>query len=1299
MANEYLEKLPTSEGNRQTWTWSGWIKRNEISHWARVWTCQESQVGIRGSGEDFVRFRDENSSPAMDLCSGTALRDTTAWMHVVCVMNSTAPNSEQRGRMYINGKRIEEWSTEVYPGMNVQGAMNNNIWHRIAGRVNNSEYYTGALQDIFFVDGLALDAEAFAFHKEGQGSISIGSSAASEIVKGTWRPKSPSTIKAEINRKGGFGTNGYYLPMNDKNMAGADHRIEIDSILKLNQDLQQPKVGIATTSAAGIGHTDVVRDVAASKNYSGLNWDGCVAFDGDSDYINCGDSADFHLDGDFTIECWVYKKNTGATNSVLSQWTNTASTRSFLLQVHSTNNLSFHWLYDPSQAAVSMTSPNHEFPVGKWTHIAVTRSSNTYYLFQDGYRVDAETSSNAPQNSSADVYIGMNGDGDSEKVNGFVSNLRIVKGTALYTAATAGKAFTPSTTALTNITNTKLLCCQSSTDANAAAVAPNSLSKQGTTFATTNEITGSLVIALPLYRGGTSSGFGDYSAYVRGPQGGPVKTITVGGNVAMGSTDSWYGSAPKFANNAKNDILSSSGTGAGTPFDLGNNNFTVEFWARCSGNGSNSNFQTIFDCRTTDSSTTGFAIGVNDANAAAGQGTQDAHQDVKIYGIPAGTGDTTPGNPLGKHTWNHFCVERKYNPIKDLNSRGTMTVYSNGNPIGVYTGASATADYTEGGFRIGSANAGVSGSYNFYGSVQDFRLYNGVAKYDGKGFKVPNHYNSAAGIQTYRTCPDNSLDNYCTLSGIQTNSPDTVLSSGALRVDSGGNNGVAYGTVGIPTTGKWYFEAIVDERGTYNHIAIQAEARPEYTSAYRCLMRDDGNVYGDSSAGYLGNTGWTWQSAGDVVGFGVDSDAGKVYLWKNGGSQSGPWDIFNFGFANPRGSEGYRPYFLGDTGTGMTFNFGQDCTFRGQKTGTFNKDANGRGEFAYALPSDYLALCASNFPEPQVKDPSLHFQNILYEGTAEAAKEVSGLKFKPDLTLIANRQISHPNSVYDVIRGGNQQININETDPEVTRSPFGVSLNDGGFSASTGGNSNNGNSYVAHCWKAGGPAVPNNDGSNLAMVSVNQTAGFSIIKATAQSSGSITLGHGLNKPPVFWIYKPFDKATGWYIYHKSLGHSAWLQPDNSTAATTSNTAAWGGVSPTDKILTHGSGFVNQGNIIFYAWTEIPGYSNFGEYYGNGNAWGPVIITGFKPALVIIKSVDFVDDWTVYDNVRDDKNPNDNIYYLNTENPDNVNDTSHGIDFLSNGFKCRGTSNQENKDDGRFIYMAWAESPFKYAQAK
>lgn len=1298
MSNEYLEKLPTTEGNRQTWTWSAWIKRNEIAHWARIWTCQESQVGIRGSGEDFVRFRDENSSPAMDLCSGTKLRDTTGWMHVVCVMNSTAPNSEQRGRMYINGKRIEEWSTEVYPTWNAEGAMNNNIWHRIAGRVNSSEFYTGALQDIYFVDGLALDAAAFGFNKQGEGSISIGSSSASDIVRGSWRPKSPSTIKAEVNRKGGFGTNGYYLPMNDKKMVGADHRIEIDSILKLNQDLQQPKVGIATTSAAGIGHTDVVRDIAASKNYTGLNWDGCVAFDGDSDYINCGDSADFHLDGDFTIECWIYKKNSGATNSIINQWTNSASTRSFLFQVHGTNNLSFHWLYDPSQSAVSMTSPDHEFPVGKWTHVAVTRSSNTYYLFQDGYRVDAETSSNAPQNSSADVEIGRNADGGSEYVNGFISNLRIVKGTALYTAATAGKAFDPPTTALTNITNTKLLCCQSSTDANAAAVAPNTLSRQGTTFATTNEITGSLVIALPLYQGATSSGFGDYSAYVRGPQGGPVKTITVGGNVAMGNTDSWYGSAPKFANNAKNDILSSSGTGAGTPFDLGNNNFTLEFWARCSGNGSDSTFQTIFDCRTSDSSTTGFAIGFNDPSDANGGGTSDGHQDIKLYGIPAGTGTVTPGNPLGTHTWNHFCVERKYNPIVDANNRGTITVYSNGAPVGVYTGWGATADYTEGGFRIGAANAGVSGDWNFYGSVQDFRLYNGIAKYDGKGFKVANHYNCAQGIQTYRCNPDNTANNFCTLSGIQTNSPSTILSSGALRVDSGASSGVAYGTVGFPTTGKWFYEAIVDERGTYNHLGVQAEALPEYTTSHRCLMRDDGNVYGGSGGSYLGNTGWTAQSVGDVVGVGVDADAGKMYLWKNGGSQSGPWDLYNFGFANPKGCDSYRPYFLGSDGTGMTFNFGQDCTFRGQKTGTFNKDANGIGEFSYSVPTGYKALCASNFPEPQVKDPSLHFQNILYQGTAEASKEVSGLKFKPDFAIVFNRQITHPRSVYDVIRGGNQQQNINEPDATVTRAPFGLAFTDDGFSASTGGNSNNGNAYVAHCWKAGGPAVPNNDGSVVSMVSVNQDAGFSIIRAYAQTSGSITLGHGLNKPPVFWFYTPYTGGTNWYIYHKSLGAEAWLQPDNSTAATTGNNAAWA-VSPTDTILTHGSGFVNQKDIIFYAWTEIPGYSSFGEYEGNGNSWGPVIITGFKPALVIIKSVDFVDDWTVFDNVRDDKNPNDNIYYLNTDGDENLDDTTHGIDFLSNGFKCRGTSNQENKDGGRIIYMAWAESPFKYAQAK
>ena len=1301
--SDFLERLPTTESNRSTWTWSAWIKRDRISSWMRIFNAGEGQIGLRGYNENFVRFRDENSTPDMDICNHGEMIDTNSWFNLVVVMDNTSSVEQHRGKMYINGKTIEEFSTYSLPNRGFQGYINNNIWHRIGSRVNDSEYYKGKLMDNFFVDGQAMTAEDFGFHKQGEGAISIGSSGASEYVRGSWRPKSPSSIKATINRKGGFGTNGFYLPMNDKKMPGADHRIEIDSIMKLNQDLQQPKVGIASTASAGIGHTDVIRDIEASKNFSGLDWTGCVAFDGDSDYINLGDSGDFHLSGEFTIECWFYRKSRGGgTQTIISQWTGSNSTRSFLFQVHSTNNLSFH--ASDGSSTHSITSADTEVPVGKWVHLAVQHrtSDQALLLYLDGRRIHANTMSIVPQNSSANVEIGRNGDGPSEYVNGFISNLRIVNGSYVYPVPTAlrGYAFTPSTTPLTNVTNTKLLCCQSATDAEEAAVSPNALSRQGTTFATSNEVTGSLVIALPLYDGALSSGFGDYSPYIRGPQGGPAKTITAGGNVAMGATDSWYGSAPRLANNGKNDVITSSGTGAGTPFDLGSNNFTLEFWARSTGDGSNSGFQTIFDCRTTDNANLGFAVGLNNSNAARGVGTNDGHQDIKIYGIPSGTGEQTPGNEVGFKCWNHFCVTREYNSEVDSNNRGTMCVFMNGHTVGVYTGG-GSSDYTQGGFRIGSANAGVTGGdYNFYGSVQDFRLYNGVAKYGSDGFKVPNHYNSAnGGISTNRTRPENCIDNFCTLSGIQTSHNSGTLRNGALTIEANDSNTAAYGTIGIPTTGKYYFETRVTERNAYNHFGVQAEALPEYTSSRRVLTRDDGNVYVDSS--YAGNWG-SWVGVGDVIGMTIDADNGNVNFRKNGGSVSSNYAFASFGYGEsmPAGNNSYRVSYLANSGSTMTFNFGQDSTFDGTETRAYNTDANGKGEFHMDVPSGALALCTSNLPDPQVKDPSLHFQNILYHGQSMPVTSVTGLNFRPDLVITFNRSDTGPKSLYDSIRGGVLQTNINESNPQVSRSPFGLNFKEDGFDVSTGGNSNNPQQFVAHCWKAGGVAETNYDGDIPAQVSVNQTAGFSIMKFTAQTaSAHKTVGHGLNKPPAFWLWKDINGGTGWYVYHKSLGASAWLQPHNNTAATTGNSAAWGGATPNDTTLTHGSGFVNQGEIMMYVWAEIDGISSFGKYTGNGQQTnGPVILTGFRPALVWIKAIALADDWTVYDNVRDDKNPYDNIYYLNNSSDENVNDTSHGIRFLSNGFKMHGTSHQENRDGYEYVYMAWAECPFKYSQA-
>ena len=155
---------------------------------------------------------------------------------------------------------------------------------------------------------------------------------------------------------------------------------------------------------------------------------------------------------------------------------------------------------------------------------------------------------------------------------------------------------------------------------------------------------------------------------------------------------------------------------------------------------------------------------------------------------------------------------------------------------------------------------------------------------------------------------------------------------------------------------------------------------------------------------------------------------------------------------------------------------------------------------------------------------------------------------------------------------------------------------------------NNPVNYVAFCWKAGGAAVTNTDGSVTSTVSANPEAGFSIVQFEAQTTNiDITVGHGLGKKPAFWMWKSIDNTIDWYNYHKDIGYNGWLNLSASNAATTGNDAAWG-AEPTSTVLTHGSGLVNQNTIIMYVWAEIPGYSKFGTYTGNASTNGSVSYT-------------------------------------------------------------------------------------------
>ena len=109
----------------------------------------------------------------------------------------------------------------------------------------------------------------------------------------------------------------------------------------------------------------------------------------------------------------------------------------------------------------------------------------------------------------------------------------------------------------------------------------------------------------------------------------------------------------------------------------------------------------------------------------------------------------------------------------------------------------------------------------------------------------------------------------------------------------------------------------------------------------------------------------------------------------------------------------------------------------------------------------------------------------------------------------------------------------------------------------------------------------------------------------------------------------------------------------------------------------------------YMWTSIPGFSRFGSYVGNGNANGPFVYCGFRPAFVLTKIIDTVNEnWTISDSKRSTYNPVD--LFLR---PDETTLDSSGaatMDFCAKGFKLRNTDDKTNRDGGTFIFMAFAE---------
>ena len=322
---------------------------------------------------------------------------------------------------------------------------------------------------------------------------------------------------------------------------------------------------------------------------------------------------------------------------------------------------------------------------------------------------------------------------------------------------------------------------------------------------------------------------------------------------------------------------------------------------------------------------------------------------------------------------------------------------------------------------------------------------------------------------------------------------------------------------------------------------------------------------------------------------------------------------------------------------------------------------------------------------------SSYFNTKLYTGNA-STNAITGVGFQPDWCWIKGRGTTNAHMLFDAVRGVGEALNSNNGNAEATVSTAFTSFDSDGFTVGNYSETNtNSENYVSWNWRASGTSgSANGDGSISSTVSVDTTSGFSIVSYTGNGTLGATVGHGLGQTPGLFVTKRLSGTSSWGMYHQSTGAGGFMEL-NGTAGLQSNNAYFNNTAPTSSVFTIGTDSINNTNgstYIAYCFAEKQGYSKFGSYVGNGNADGPMIYTGFKPAFVLLKNITLsVENWIINDSGRNPSNIVDKDLFPNQNYVEAVHSRQ---DFLSNGFKMRSTANNSNNSGNTYIYMAFGQ---------
>lgn len=437
------------------------------------------------------------------------------------------------------------------------------------------------------------------------------------------------------------------------------------------------------------------------------------------------------------------------------------------------------------------------------------------------------------------------------------------------------------------------------------------------------------------------------------------------------------------------------------------------------------------------------------------------------------------------------------------------------------------------------------------------------------------------------------------------------------------------------TTGKWYAEFTC----IYGSVG---DTNTFYINGGNiALYGTSGNAYYNGSWQNFGGSSY---GNGDIIGCAVDMDAGSVTFYKNNvaqptltiaGTANGPL-VFASGNS------------AGNSNSGYYANFGQQG-------------------FTYTPPTGFKALNTKNLKDVGSYNLPDSFGNFINT---------------PDLVWYKSRSAVIGSGLEDTVRGPGQVLTISQTGSAAVNGitqflPNGIVLGTDSVANTSG------TTYVSWMWNRG--KVP----------------GFDIVTYTGNGLAQ-TIPHNLGQTPAFFAVKNFTNGTNsnWMVYHKNVG-AQYAANFNSTAQFGASTGYFNDTAPGPTNFTVGNNAnVSTANVSYvaYLWAEVPGFSKMGEWTGNSSADGPFVYCGFRPKYILLKrATDSAANWDILDTVRNPINPTTQRLLGESTAAEFAN-LSSMIDFTANGFKLRNTDTSYNSSV-KYVFVAYAEAPFKYANAR